>query len=498
MAKQNLNIGSSANDGTGDSLRDGAIKLNSVINELYTALGNDTNLQINIGTPSNGQFLKWDGSAFVEGGLSTLTENLDVGGFQISSSSNGDVVIKPNGSGHIKFWAGGTGDALTYIDGTDGKLKYTNHFDTTGDLPAASNHHGMFAHVHAENHGYFAHGGAWIQLIDSGSSIGELTDVDLTAGGGPSDGQVLKWVSANSQWGTSNDLASTGGGGGTTQNLFETINADSGTTTASAATDTLTFAGGTNISTSIAGDTVTINMTGALGDADQNIFSSIGSDSGSKTANSTATTINFVGGTGVSTAINGDNLTITNSSPNIVQNVLQGVAGDSGSYTANASDSTFTIAGGNGITTAVSSNTATITAQLSLTSGQSLSENNNLIVDGNGTLETVASPTIGWVVNGNTSNGWSFDGPGVSSSTWNPTIYLMRGFTYRFHNASGGAHPFKLRQSAGGSAITNGTSGSDEGVQYYTIPMSLSPGTNYKYQCGIPSHTAMIGDIIIV
>ena len=46
MAKQNLNIGSSANDGTGDSLRDGAIKLNSVIDELYTNLGNDTNLQI--------------------------------------------------------------------------------------------------------------------------------------------------------------------------------------------------------------------------------------------------------------------------------------------------------------------------------------------------------------------------------------------------------------------------------------------------------------------
>ena len=31
MAKQNLNIGVSANDGTGDTLRDGAIKLNNVI-----------------------------------------------------------------------------------------------------------------------------------------------------------------------------------------------------------------------------------------------------------------------------------------------------------------------------------------------------------------------------------------------------------------------------------------------------------------------------------
>ena len=49
MAKQNLSVGSAANDGTGDTLRDGAIKLNSVIDELYTNLGNDTNLQVNIG-----------------------------------------------------------------------------------------------------------------------------------------------------------------------------------------------------------------------------------------------------------------------------------------------------------------------------------------------------------------------------------------------------------------------------------------------------------------
>ena len=308
---------------------------------------------------------------------------------------------------------------------------------------------------------------------------------------------MLKWVSANSQWEPANDLASTGGGGGTTQNLFETINADSGTTTASAATDTLTFAGGTNISTSIAGDTVTINMTGALGDADQNIFSSIGSDSGSKTANSTATTINFVGGTGVSTAINGDNLTITNSSPNVVQNVLQGIAGDTGSYTANASDSTVTIAGGTGLTSAVASNTLTMNAELYMQSGFSAGENKFLIF-GNDGLESVASAGLGWNIGANGSSAYRFTGPGVGSTDDNPTLYLYRGFTYRFANDTGASHPFKLRVSAGGASVTDGVSGSDEGVQYYTIPMDLAAGTTYKYQCGIPSHAAMIGDLVIV
>ena len=51
MAKQNINVGVSANDGTGDTLRDGAIKINNVINELYSHIGDETNLRIDIGSP---------------------------------------------------------------------------------------------------------------------------------------------------------------------------------------------------------------------------------------------------------------------------------------------------------------------------------------------------------------------------------------------------------------------------------------------------------------
>ena len=227
------------------------------------------------------------------------------------------------------------------------------------------------------------------------------------------------------------------------------------------------------------------------------MFTVIGTDNNSKTASSTSTTINFVGGTGISTDVAGDNLTITNSSPNVVQNVLQGIAGDSGSYTANASDSTITIAGGNGLTSSVSSNTLTIQSELYLASGFSTGENKTLIFGNNG-LESVASAALGWVITSNGSSAYRFAGPGVGSSTDNPTLYLYRGFTYRFHNQTGASHPFKLRVSAGGASVTDGVSGSDEGVQYYTIPMSLAAGTTYKYQCGIPSHAAMIGDLVIV
>ena len=43
MAKQLIGIGSVANDGTGDNLREGATKVNNLMNELYTALGDGTN-----------------------------------------------------------------------------------------------------------------------------------------------------------------------------------------------------------------------------------------------------------------------------------------------------------------------------------------------------------------------------------------------------------------------------------------------------------------------
>ena len=494
MAKQNLSIGASANDGTGDSLRDGAIKLNSVIDEIYTALGNDTNLLVNVGTPATGQVLKWNGSQFAEGHFDSLSADLNVKTHKIVSESNGDINIQPDGSGDIKFWRGGAGSALAYVDGADGYFKWSAPYATLGDLPDVATHHGMFAHVHAEGHGYMAHG-SWIQLIDSTSSIGELTDVDMTVGGGPSDGQVLKWSAANSNWYPDNDNAGEGGGGGTTQNLFEGINADSGSTTASAPTDVLTIAGGTNISTSIAGDTLTINMTGTLGDEDQNLFSVIGSDSGSKTANSTTTTINFIGGTGITTAVSGDNLTITNSAPNTPQFIIQSVSGDSGSYTSADVEGGITVAGGNGITTSVAGSTVSIVAELYLTSGTTLSENQNFITNSSGELEAVATPAVGFEISGSTGTGYNFSNNGWNGSG-NPTIYVYRGFTYRFNNTTGSGHPFALRQTNGGSAVTAGVSGSQTGVQYWTVPMSLAAGTTYVYQCTI--HGGMVGNLVVV
>ena len=46
MAKQTINIGSTANDGTGSNLRAGGTIINSNFTELYTALGNGSSITL--------------------------------------------------------------------------------------------------------------------------------------------------------------------------------------------------------------------------------------------------------------------------------------------------------------------------------------------------------------------------------------------------------------------------------------------------------------------
>ena len=60
------------------------------------------------------------------------------------------------------------------VDLPNVKIQYANVYANLGDLPAAANYHGMFAHVHATGKGYYAHGGAWIELANE-SSVSALT-----------------------------------------------------------------------------------------------------------------------------------------------------------------------------------------------------------------------------------------------------------------------------------------------------------------------------------
>ena len=88
MAKQSLGLGTAANDNTGDTLRAGGDKINDNFNEIYSAIGNGTNLSISLTNPANGQVLRYNGTSFIPSDYSSLTSALDVNGNSIVSSSN--------------------------------------------------------------------------------------------------------------------------------------------------------------------------------------------------------------------------------------------------------------------------------------------------------------------------------------------------------------------------------------------------------------------------
>ena len=130
MAKQDLNLGATPNDGTGDPLRDAMDKVNDNFLEVYNALGGSTPTTI------------------VNSGQLELT----------------------------------------------GSNKITFLYSDLASLPSASSYHGMFAHVHATGGAYYAHAGSWLELANKSAmdalTTSSLTDVSSTA---PSTGQVLKW-----------------------------------------------------------------------------------------------------------------------------------------------------------------------------------------------------------------------------------------------------------------------------------------------------------------
>ena len=104
---------------------------------------------------------------------------------------------------------------------------------------------------------------------------------------------------------------------------------------------------------------------------------------------------------------------------------------------------------------------------------------------------TTSSPVTNFVVTANGSSAYRFAGGGVDASEDNPDLFLEKGVKYRFDNTTGSSHPFAFRVSNGGSAYTNGITGSQNGVQFFTVPYD-APDV-LAYQCTI--HGGMVGNI---
>ena len=108
-------------------------------------------------------------------------------------------------------------------------------------------------------------------------------------------------------------------------------------------------------------------------------------------------------------------------------------------------------------------------------------------------IAVTEAPVTSYTVTANGSSAYRFSGGGVDSSADDPDLYLIRGQKYRFNNTTGSSHPFAFRVSSGGNAYTSGITGSQNGIQFFTVP--LDAPSSLVYQCTV--HSGMVGNIYI-
>ena len=346
---------------------------------------------------SAGQFLTTDGNGNLSFGNVTFPTNYAVGGdvsgttdnIQIRANtvgitelkvSDGQIgqVLATDGNGNLSFitvtggGGGGSGAVANFFD-LSGQIAYSqvpNGFITieklnvvdgnSGDI-LSTDGSGNLSFIAPNNISttdnltegatnlYFTNtrADARADLRIAAADLTDLSNVNVTS---PSTGNALIYNGASGQW-ESGTVASS-------QNLFATFTADTGSTTANTTTDTFNIIGGTGISTAISGDTVTITNTGGSGT--QNVFQNIEiAGQTTVTADTPTDTVTFAEGSGISLTTNALADTITFAVNNANKYVT--VVSDSGTATPSATDSALTIAGGTGIGTAVVGDTLTVT-----------------------------------------------------------------------------------------------------------------------------------------
>ena len=108
-------------------------------------------------------------------------------------------------------------------------------------------------------------------------------------------------------------------------------------------------------------------------------------------------------------------------------------------------------------------------------------------------IAVTEAPVVDYTITGDGSN-YYFHGGGVDGSAGDPDLYLIRGQKYRFNNTTGSGHPFRFTSTGNANAAySNGVTGSENGIQFWTIPYD-APAKLF-YVCTI--HSGMVGNIYI-
>ena len=117
------------------------------------------------------------------------------------------------------------------------------------------------------------------------------------------------------------------------------------------------------------------------------------------------------------------------------------------------------------------------------------------------TVTRAQNPIVTWTLTQSGNSTYGFSGDGFPTTQNNPTLYLIRGQTYKFVINAAGSHPTRIQstgaQAGGGTPYNDGVTNQDANngqTLTFVVPMD-APDTLY-YQC--TSHPAMFGTINIL
>ena len=455
MSKQIISIGASANDGTGDPLRNAFDKANDNFNELYLALGDANNpvdlFDINgnldlLGKPHKVSFL-YD--------TKLNLDNVNPGTYHGSIGHAHDTgsLYYAHGTWRRLLSDTSTGAILNYVDPLNAFVYNTNIIgsETNGYVLSTS-----------ANGSY-----SWVEGGSGGSSYANANvDTHLNTSGASAD-EVLSWTGSDYAW-----VAQSSGGGS-----YADANVDTHLNVSGASANEILSWTGSDFAwvadaTGSGGTAITIQ------------------DEGSALATA-ATTINFVG-SGVVATGTGATKTIT-------------ISGG-GSYADSDVNAHLNTSGAstNQILSWTGSDFAWVTDQTGGGSSTFAALTEIALADLD--VHDIAVPATS--VHVMTPNGSSSYRSDIHGTTDNPTLYVNAGETIAFDlTGVTGSHPFQIQTTSDAAystglihiatdgARTTGSSaqGKTTGTLYWKVPGSISG--DYEYIC--TAHSSMKGTITI-